>query len=58
MSAAGVDGVDGVFDVADADADANVDFLSALLLLELCDADDALLAADGVGLGSRLRSYK
>ena len=56
MSAAGVDGVDGVFDVADADA--NVDFLSALLLLELCDADDALLAADGVGLGSRLRSYK
>ena len=55
MSAAGVDGVDGVFDVADADADANVDFLSALLL-ELCDADDALLAADGVGLGSRFRS--
>ena len=47
---AGVAGADGVFD-----ADAVDDFLSTLWL-EVCDADDALLAADGVGLGMRLRS--
>ena len=36
LSAAGVDGVDGVFDAADADANVDTDdFLSALLLLEL-----------------------
>lgn len=46
---------DAAFDVC-AFVDCVDDFLSTLLLLELCDADDALLTADGVGLGIRLRS--